>query len=685
MTRLDTLRRRTIEAQPTVGRWVRVRVHIAGVVLGALSCGLVYRAHGLQIERGDHYAELARRQHLLEVEVPAPRGAIRDATGHELAITADIDSVYANPRAVVDVAGTAATIAEILGADVRTLEARLSSSRYFAWLERHVTPDIARAVADAGLPGIALAKEPRRYYPAQSLAGPILGFADIDGHGLEGLERTLDQLLRGERVELPALRDAAGHVMLPPETDALAARAATGATVRLTLDRSIQFFAERALGDAIAEHRAVAGTVVVLEVDSGSVLAMASWPTYNPNDPEGRKLARGGARNRALTDVFEAGSVMKVFTVAAALDAGAVRPDDMFDVSGPFRVGRKPIRDTYEDDRLTVGGVLKRSSNIGVVKIAQRLGRERLYEALRRFGFGQRTGIELPGEQPGLVWTADRWGELELATIAYGYGLAVTPLQLATAIAAIGNDGVLNEPRIVAEVVDAGGTRTRMAPRRAEGRRVLSATTAAALLPMLASVFDRGRDGGTARSIVVEGFRAGGKTGTSYKLDPSTGAYSDELFLSSFIGLAPIDAPRLAVVVLIDEPHGEHHYGGVVAGPVFARVVSESLRYLGVPGEPEADGNHDQPQAGPEGEPAPPEVIPIADPEPVTGDGHEPATLVPNFLGLSAGAALDRARTAGLEVQLVGHGRAVEQFPAPGWVSGPGGLSVRILFSEGGD
>jgi cell division protein FtsI (penicillin-binding protein 3) len=665
-------RRRSIEAQPAVDYWVRVRVYIAAGVLTALFCGIAYKAYAVQVDSAAHYRDLARRQHLRTVEVPAARGAIYDATGAELAVTAEVDSVFANPREVVDVTSTAEAVAEILDLDVRTVEAKLSSSRYFVWLERHITVAEADAVRGAALPGVSLTREPRRYYPFQTLAGTVLGFAGIDGRGLDGMELSMDELLLGKHARLTALRDARGRTMMPADSDEHAASA--GASIALTLDRFVQFASERALAEAIENNEAEAGTVVVMDVATGAVLAMASWPTYDPNDPDGGNRRRG-ARNRAVTDAFEMGSIMKVFTIAAAIDAGAVSPDDWIDVEhGRYKIGRKVIRDTHRDWQLTVSGVLKRSSNVGAVKIVRMLGNDALYAALVRFGFGAPTGIELPGEREGVIHSPSTWGELGLATISFGYGMTATPIQVAQAVAAVGNGGILNEPRLVKEVRDADGKVVyRHQPR---GRRIMKAETAAAMLPMMASVFEKGKNGGTARSVEIDGFRAGGKTGTSHKLDPTTRKYSKDLYLSSFVGLAPIDDPKIAVVVLIDEPHGDEHYGGKVAGPVFARIVSETLRHMAVPGDPKPESDEDRRAAADDDADADAETEIERSPELAIGDvirGELPEALtddgqirVPSFVGLGAGRALDTAREYGLGVEIEGSGRVVEQFPLPG-------------------
>jgi cell division protein FtsI (penicillin-binding protein 3) len=425
----------------------------------------------------------------------------------------------------------------------------------------------------------------------------VVGRSDIDGNGVGGIELAMNGQLVGHRGAGRALRDAHGKKMFADGLE----RPEPGATVQLSLDISIQAIAERALGESVRANKAKSGVVVVLDVATGRVLAMASSPSYDPNAPTANTdspprtsevsdapatssaSSHGGARNRAVTDAYEAGSVMKIFSVAAALDAGTVAPNSEFDVGGgQWKLGAKTLRDVHHDASLDVGGIIKRSSNIGAAKIALRLGAPRLYAALQRFGFGARTGIELPRETAGLLRDGAHWRDVELATISFGLGLAVTPLQIAAAVAAFGNHGIYHEPRIVERVTDADGTLLyRAAPAE---RRVVSEHTADVMLGMLASVFEGGKQAGTAVTIVVPGFRCAGKSGTAHKWDPEAKKYSEDHYLSSFAGLAPLDHPRLAIVVIIDDPSGGDYFGGKVAGPVFATVASDALRYLGVPG-----------------------------------------------------------------------------------------------------
>ena len=626
----------------------RVRAYLAGAAVTLGLVGVAVRAWALQIDDGDRYRALADRQHELRIEIPAPRGEVLDARGRPLAVSADVESVWANPRDVHDVAATADALAALVGGDPRALEAKLAGDHRFVWIDRHAAPELVTRVRAARLAGIEIAREPRRFYPARELAGAVIGRADIDGNGLDGIELTMNDVLAGQRGQTRALRDARGHRML---ADGLAPDE-PGATVHLSLDSSIQAIAQHAVADSVIEHKAQSGVAVVLDVATGRVLALASYPTSDPNDDAARP-----ARDRPVTDAFEAGSVMKVFSVATALDAGAVTPDTEFEIGNELIVGRRPIHDVEFDAYLTVAGIVKRSSNIGAARIALRLGRDRLYAGLRRFGLGARTGIELPGEQTGMLRDGATWRDIDLAHIAFGYGLTITPIQLAAGIAAIGDHGRYHAPRIVEEVDDADGT---IVYRPDDvTRQVVSPKTAEQMMVMLASVFDKGKQAGTAASIVVPGFTCGGKTGTAHKYDPATKTYSPDRYLSSFAGLAPIAAPRIAVVVMIDDPSGGDYYGAKVAAPVFAIVASETLRYLGVPGDPVA--------------------VAVPAPLPVPGPSHAATGGgLPDFTGLGLSRALDLARERHLAIDVHGSGRVISQDPPAGSPTSATGVTLRL-------
>jgi cell division protein FtsI (penicillin-binding protein 3) len=607
---------------PGIPPAARLRAYLTALVVTAGLSGVAWRAWALQVDEGDRYRALAARQHELTVAIPAPRGDIIDIRGRPLAVSADADSIWANPRDIRDVTDTAAHLARLIGGSAAALEAKLGGDRRFVWLARHITPELARTVREAKLPGIEVGKEPRRWYPARAIGGTVVGKSDIDGRGVDGVELAMNAQLVGHRGEGTALRDVRGKRMFadglePPQP---------GATVQLSLDASIQAIADAAIADAVRAHKARSGVVVAIEIPTGRVVAMASAPSYDPNMarvgaagaagagkppdppaaanddsggehgtaapgapaavPETPGERREAPRNRAVTDAYEAGSVMKVFSIAAAIDDGVVTPDTEFDLGGgQLQIGTtKAIRDIHPDASLTVAGIIKRSSNVGAAKIALRFGSAKLYAALRRFGFGARTRIELPGEQAGTLRDGARWRDRDLASISFGYGLSVTPLQIAAALAAFGNHGRYVEPRIVERVIDSDGTLLYQA--EPAERQVVSDRTATAMLAMLAAVFEGGKVAGTAAAIVVPGFRCGGKTGTAHKYDPAIRTYALDRHLASFAGLAPIDHPRLAIVVVIDEPSEDDYFGAKVAAPVFARVASEALRYLGVPGEP---------------------------------------------------------------------------------------------------
>lgn len=642
----------SVASTPGISQGARLRACVVGVVISVGLVGVAFRAWALQISDGQRYRALAERQHAARIDTPPPRGDVVDTQGRPLAVSANADSIWANPREVRDVATTGEKLAGILHADPLKIEAKLAVDHRFTWIDRHVKPDIARAVQAANLSGIEVAKEPRRWYPMRSVGASVIGRVDIDGNGVDGVELTMNQLLAGKRSTVAAVRDAKGHMTL---ADGLAS-VEPGAKVRMSLDRSLQSIAEAALQTAMTTHKAKSGLVVVLDVATSRVLAMANSPSYDPNASDPR-----GARNLSVADAFEAGSVLKIFSVASALDAGVVTPETGFALGGEFLVGKRPIRDVHADPYLSVSGIIKRSSNIGAAKIALRLGRDRLYAGLRRFGFGEKTGIELPGERTGALRNGSQWRDIDLAHIAFGYGLTVTPLQLAAALAAIGNHGQYREPRIVEEVTDHNGG----VLYRSHGavHQAVSKATADAMMAMLISVFDKdkpggtggtGDNGGTAKDIVVTGFACAGKTGTAHKYDPNTKQYSD-LYLSSFAGLAPAANPQLSIIVMIDEPRGGDYYGSKVAGPVFATVASESLRYLGVPGDAASV------RAEPESRAAA-AVRPVVSSSAPTS---APATI-PDFTGMGMQRALEAAAALHLPVSVVGSGRVSTQEPAPG-------------------
>jgi cell division protein FtsI (penicillin-binding protein 3) len=663
-------------------KWLNIRLILTGVVVTVLFGLIAHTAWSVQIRQGEHLLALGEAQYLRDLELPAPRGSILDRQGVPLAVSVEVQSVYVRPRDLTDPRAEALDLARLLELDAAVLTARFTAGKPFVWVKRRVTPDQAHAIASLHLPGVGMTPEAKRFYPAGNLAGPVLGAAGIDGHGVDGLEKSLDRHLLGEVEKHQVLRDARGHVLFDGGWNDDAATASAGDTVTLTIDRNVQYVAEQALADGVERTQARSGVAVVLDVATGQVLAMASSPTFDPNGSAGRD----GARNRPVTDVFEPGSVMKVFTIASGLESGAVGPNDSWAVDGGrLMIGRHTLRDAeFWKPILSTGEVLKISSNVGAVKIARKTGKEALAAGLRSFGFGVPTGIELPGERSGTLTDSKRWGEARLATIAYGYGLTVTPLQVAAGLAAIATGGVYHAPRIVRDIRAPDG-HVIFTPEPVS-RRVLSLEHARQLLHMLAMVME---EEGTGEKIKVPGFLVGGKTGTAYKIDPATHKYSTNHYLSSFVGIAPLDHPRIVVVVMIDDPAGRDHFGATVSGPVFASIVSQVLPYLGVAANPALVA-----AAAASTKVQPSRVHQIAEPELVDSvdaaagevaamagdaeldvsgdDGVPPAgpgeaiVVIPDFRGLSTTQAVAAARAAGVKLSMTGSGRVVSQFPPPG-------------------
>ena len=694
-----------------ITRWTRVRVGVCGAVLACLFIGVAKRAYTLQVRDADRLRGMAEEQYLREIELPPRRGRILDRNGAELASTADVDSIYCNPRQLPDVRDAARRLARALGLDRAELEKKLGQRRYFAWVKRKVTPDEVAAVKTLGLPGIAFAREPRRFYPNRTLAATIMGHAGSEGNGLEGIELALDRQLRGTSTSVQGMRDALGRdIALDVSTDGSADGPPTtaGSDVVLTIDRYLTFITERALAAGATEHRAKAAIAIVMDPRTGELLAMASVPSYNPNDPQ--SAADAGARNRAITDAFEPGSTMKTFTITAALDAGVVKADDRFDcLMGRMMVGKYSIHDTHPHGVLTVAEVFKFSSNIGATKIARKLGRDELAEALARFGFGKQTGVGLPGERAGVVRPVAKWGDIGFANVSFGQGLTVTPLQMVAGVSAIAGGGIYRQPRIVARIVQADGTIETLPA--APERRVMAPATARTMLTIMRGVTEQG---GTAKQAAIEGYTVGGKTGTAQKV--ANGHYDASKWVSSFVGVVPAEDPRLAIMVIMDEPQGGH-LGGAVAAPIFKEIAEQSLRYLHVPPTAPiaAKGGAKAGAAAAAKAPALADADDGANEAPATdmpldedalgddpalaekwdevagaegGRAERPAAervVVPDFVGLSLGQAIHAARKSGVELAFDdpegrATGVALRQRPAPG--PAPRGVVCRVAFGR---
>ncbi len=524
---------------------------------------LVARAVQLQVLDRDFLNRQAESRHLRTEKITAHRGTITDRNGEPLAISTPVDSVWANPQEFAPAVDSIPKLARILGLKPDTLMRRLTRSmdKEFLYLKRHLNPSVAAEVMALKLPGVNLQREYRRYYPASEVTGHLVGFTDIDDAGQEGLEYAMNPWLEGEAGAKRVLKDRLGRSI---ENVASIRPPRHGKDLRATIDLRLQYLAYRTLKQAVKSHRARSGSVVILDVQTGEVLAMVNQPTYNPNDRS--QLLPERYRNRAITDIFEPGSSFKPIVAAAAIESGMYRPSSVVDTAPGFvRVGPKRIEDRRNLGRVSLTTVLARSSNVGITKIAMTLQPEQLWDTLRQFGLGDVTNSAFPGESAGMLSHFTDWREVSQATIAYGYGVSVTPLQLAQAYAAIGNDGVMQPVTLVVR------------DDFERGERVISSETAADVRRMLEEVV---RPGGTGTKASVTGYRIAGKTGTAWKSAP--GGYSKDKYFSIFAGLAPASDPRLATVVVIDEPSGELYYGSDVAAPVFADVVSESLRLLAV-------------------------------------------------------------------------------------------------------
>jgi cell division protein FtsI (penicillin-binding protein 3) len=556
------------------------RLGILGVVLLAGFAAVAWRLVRLAVVEGETWAAEAVRQQQRTVRINPERGSFLDREGRPLAVSAVAWSAFADPTAFATGAArreAARALASALDVPEGTIRKKLATPRYFAWLARRLPPETRSRVEALELPGIGFVKESRRLYPQGPLASHVLGTVGIDDVGLDGLEHQLGPDVAGSPGLLLTMRDARGGGFLPA---GLSFRPPSrGADVVLTLDTVIQHVAERELRAAVARTSAVAGTVILMYPD-GDIAALSNHPSPNLNtQPTHPSHLR---TNRAVASCYEPGSTLKMFAVAAALEASLVRPSDTFWCGdGQVVVGRTRIRDHRPFGRLTVAEILEQSSNVGAIRIGQRVGADRLHDTLTRFGFGSRTGLRAPGETPGILRDATAWSPVTLAAVSFGQEVAVSPLQLAAATNALACRGVYSDPRLVREIRRADGT-VEALPARAP-RRVLSEVAARTLARMLSGVVERG----TGRLAQVPGYRIAGKTGTAQKVGPD-GRYLDDRHVASFAGWAPADDPAFTLLVVLDEPRGPDH-GGDVAAPVFAAVARDVLRYLEIPPQ---DGAH---------------------------------------------------------------------------------------------
>ena len=676
------------------GRYIRLRM---GILCGLLALGMglvVSSGFTLQIADGAEWRDIAEKQRQRRLHVTPKRGSVYDRNGSALAVSVDVPGVSLDavellrsvaPQHVPVVARDAANrIGQALGIDPADVERKILKKRRFSWLKHYATPEETERVrllseGENGLEGLTVEGEGRRYYPRRELAASLLGFVSPDGDGKDGLELSQNAELEGHLEQLRGLRDRSGRLLFADgiqDEQALA-----GHDIHLTIDQGIQFVAERALRNTARTFEAAAGSVVVVDPRTGEILALASFPGYNPNDysesdPEAR-------RERALSERFEPGSTMKMFTVAAGLAAGTITPtQQLYCEKGMMPLDNVIIRDTHPSEWLTISQVLAVSSNICAAKIALGMGGEKLYEAFRKFGFGQPTEVPLPGESSGVLRPQGRpWVQVETASAAFGQGISVTALQLAMGAAAIANGGELMEPILVKRVSTATGEVVREAVPKVR-RRAVPKAAAKTVAEMLVAVTE---GDGTGVQAAIDGYQVAGKTATAQKADPRTGLYSVDKFIASFVGFVPAKDPVVAIVVVIDEPMVEHA-GGSVAAPVFREVASMALKYRGL-----------VPQGTERADPA--ELARTPDPanavyaafreaagkkpaiQDVAAQARVPAGKIrlPDLTGYPLRLAIQKSIELGVKPRIEGSGLLARQTPSPGQVVDHGAEVVLVF------
>lgn len=557
--------------------WMRFRFFLFIVVIFVIVTAILFQAYRIQVHHGEELRREVQGMYQREITLLPARGSIFDRNGDDLAISIPVDSIYARPKRVEDPVATSRKLAPLLNIDHAAILNKLRQQAPFVWIKRQVAPTVSARVRALGLSGIGVLQETRRFYPNLELASHLMGFVGVDGQGMDGLEYQYDKLLRGEKSRILVDQDALGRPLASPEGLVLARK--DGYHLVLTIHKEIQHIVERRLQEGVESSRSRGGMAVVMDPQTGEVLAMATAPRFNPNTYA--QYPKEVLRNRCVTDTYEPGSAFKPFVVAAAIENRIWKPTDVFYCeNGSYKVFDKVIHDVHRYGHLTLRGIIQKSSNIGAAKVGLSIGAERLYSHLLGFGFGRLTGVDLPGETPGLV-RPPKWTPVELANISFGQGISVNALQLTAAFAALGNEGRLMRPYVVREILDAqGNTVERRGPQ--EIGLAVSPETARQVTQMLKAVVSQE---GTGAQAAIEGFEVAGKTGTAQKADLRHGGYMRGRYMASFVGFVPANDPRLCLLVVMDEPQGDI-YGGQVAAPTFREIARDALGILGVyPGE----------------------------------------------------------------------------------------------------
>jgi len=635
--------------------WFKVRVILISFFIFFSFVLVVGRMFQLQVLKKEQLYKLAARQQSSQIPLVPKRGTIYDRNENDLAVSVEVDSVYAESKRIVEVEKTVQKLSAIFQNDQKELREKLKSRKSFEWIERKISPKETEAVKALNLSGIHFLRENKRFYPNSHLAAHIIGFVGLDSKGLEGIELQHDVLLNGKQNVLITERDAMGRGIMtgggPYEKEE------HYRNIILTIDKQIQHVAETELSHSVQKWGANGGMVIVMDPKTGKILALTSSPFFNPN--QFIQYRPRSWRNRAVSDVFEPGSMFKAFLAAAVLEEKIVQPTDSFYCeNGFYTVYDRTIQDHSKHGWLTFHQVIKVSSNIGAAKAAEKIGKERFYRYLCDFGFGEKTRVGLPGEAKGIVQHPRYWPPITLNTIAFGQGIAVTGIQMATALSAIANGGVLMRPQVVERITNERGEVIQSFQPEAV-RRVISEETSRKVIGLLKATTEKG---GTGEQAVPQGYEVAGKTGTAQKVDSILGGYSEDKFTSGFMGFAPADEPKIVVLVVIDEPQGST-YGGIVAAPVFRAIVEKVLPYLNIlPKGTMVVKNESEIPAKREAA----RTLSVIE-EIKVGRGTE-RVVMPDLAGLSMRRALSRIEGRGLIIKVSGNGRLVEQVPRAGAV-----------------
>ncbi len=569
------MRKNPSQSHRTSVQAVKNRLVLISLILSAAGLVLAGRLVHLQIIQHDRLMAQSEKQYLRSVEITSGRGNIYDRNRNQLATNIQVESVYADPKSVVEKTATARILARILGLNPHAVLKKLKSNRHFVWIKRKSELNAVEKLKQLDLVGVGFIAEAKRYYPKRKLAASILGFVGLDNQGLAGVEHFHHAILKGNPQRSVLEKDARGRFLW---TTAYAQEINKGKRdVVLTLDEVIQFIAERELKKQVHDYQAKSGLAIVMDPYTGAIYALASAPEFNPNNYSA--YPRDIWRNDAVASAYEPGSIFKPIVAAATLEEGLAGPDDIFFCeNGSFKVGKSRIGEAanHQFGWLTLRNIIAQSSNIGAIKIAQELGKNRFYDYMQKFGFGGKLGIDLPGEAAGSLRNLNQWSGLSLASISFGHEISVTPIQMVSAIAAIANGGVLIRPRMTQAILKNGTLEKTFEPEGIE--TVLSEETSRQMINILKSVVKTG----TGTKAAIPGFEVAGKTGTAQKIDPATQSYSKTKYLASFVGFVPADAPRLVILVMIDEPQ-KSYWGGEVAAPVFQKIARKTLRYLHIP------------------------------------------------------------------------------------------------------